>query len=162
MEKNKKKLYIIIGVIVLLIILDQALKIFANTNNMEIISGILKFTTVENTGGAFGVGQNSTMTFIITNFVVLGIIIRFMMMQKEQIDKKTYFSLSLILAGGISNLIDRIFRGYVLDFIDFSEIINFPKFNLADVYIIIGWVTLALFFAIFTAKEVKSRKQKGA
>jgi len=52
-----------------------------------------------------------------------------MIIQSEQIDKKTNFALCMILAGGISNLIDRIFRGFVIDFIDISTIINFPKFN---------------------------------
>lgn len=158
--KEKKKLWIIIGIILILLVLDQGTKMFFQGRETEIIPGIMKSTPVENRGGAFGIGQNNTTTFIITNIIVLGIIIRFLILQEHQMDKKTTGALCLILAGGFSNLIDRIFRGYVMDFMDISSIFSFPKFNLADIYITIGWVCLAAFFAAFTWKEVKSRKRK--
>ena len=160
MEKNKKKkLIIIIGIILFLIVIDQVTKIVFY-QDMQVIPNVLKFTKVQNTGGAFGVGQNSTLTFIITNIIVLGIIIRFMMVQQEQIDKKTYFALCLIIAGGVGNLIDRIVRGYVVDFIDFSQVIKFPVFNIADCYIVIGWIMLAACFAAYTYRASKKRGEK--
>lgn len=139
--------------------LDQGVKLGFKNQESVIIPGFLNSTPVQNKGGAFGIGQNSTMTFIITNIIVLGIIIRFMILQKEQIDKKTNIALCLVLAGGFSNLIDRIFRGYVVDFLDVSPIITFPKFNLADIYIVIGFILLAAFFATYTWKEVKRKKE---
>lgn len=96
----------------------------------------MDITYVENRGGAFGVGQNSTFTFIIVNIIVLGIIARFLILQKDMINKRTQISLILIIAGGLSNLIDRIFRGFVLDFIDFSPLARFPVFNIADIAIV--------------------------
>lgn len=57
------------------------------------------------------------------------------------------------------NLIDRICRGYVVDFINIFPNIHFPKFNFADMYITIGWVTLAFMFALYTHKEIKERKE---
>lgn len=158
MEKGIRKKYLIIVIIISLIFVDQIIKLNVYNKDTTIIEGVLKFTTVENRGGAFGIAQNSIITFIITNIVVLGIIVRFMIIQSEQIDKKTNFALCMILAGGISNLIDRIFRGFVIDFIDISTIINFPKFNLADVYITVGWILLAAFFAWFTYKEIKNKE----
>ena len=65
----------------------------------------------------------------------------------------------MVLAGGFSNLIDRIFKGFVVDFIDVSELINFPNFNLADIFIVLGWILLALFFAMY-ANNVRMGKIK--
>ena len=65
------------------------------------------------------------------------LLIRFLVVNREKVEIKASTALSLVLAGGISNLIDRIFRGRVVDFIDISPIINFPKFNLADICIVV-------------------------
>ena len=65
----------------------------------------------------------------------------------------------MVLAGGFGNLIDRIFRGFVVDFIDVSELINFPNFNFADIFIVLGWILLALFFAMY-ANNVRIGKIK--
>ena len=83
-----------------------------------------------------------------------------MITQKDRIDIKTSTSLLLIISGGISNLIDRIFRGGVVDFIDISQVINFPKFNLADICIVVGWILFVLFAAIHTNEIIQERKKK--
>ena len=80
-------------------------------------------------------------------------------MQANQIDRKTGIALAMVLAGGFGNLIDRIFRGFVVDFIDVSELINFPNFNFADIFIVLGWILLALFFAMY-ANNVRIGKIK--
>lgn len=160
MKKIDKTSIVIIVMIVILILLDQATKLYITFNpECTIIDGILKFKVIPNTGGAFGVGQNSTFSYIVTNIVVLGIIIKFMVNGNQLIDTKTKVFLSLILAGGISNLIDRIFRGYVVDFIDITDFMNFPVVNLADTYITIGWIGTVILFAIFAVKETRNKKQ---
>lgn len=162
-KKRRKEVYkSVLIIVVLLIIVDQLTKITIASQSVDIIPGILRFTLIENTGGAFGVGQNSTFSFIVANIVVLGIIIKFIGMQANQIDKKTIFGLSLVLAGGISNLVDRLVRGFVVDFIDFSPIVKFPVFNIADIYIVLGWILLALFFAIYATKtrKIKIEEEK--
>ena len=75
------------------------------------------------------------------------------MLQSYRIDKKTQIILSMVLAGGISNLIDRIFRGFVLDFIDLSPLISFPVFNIADALIVVGWMELAITTMIYYLKN---------
>jgi len=148
----KKIHYIIIILFIILLLLDQVSKIVFTNSDLQIIPNMLKFTYTENTGGAFGLGNQNIMTFVFTNIVILGIIIKFMINQKDNLDNITYIILTIILAGGFGNFIDRIFRGHVVDFIDITEIINFPKFNLADIYIVCGWIVLAFIFAKNTIK----------
>ena len=160
-EKKKKMKFIIIFVI-LLIVVDQTTKFAATImqENKIIIENVFQFALEENKGGAFGVGQDSTGTFIITNVIVLGTIIRFILLQLEKMDNKTIVMLCLILAGGFSNLVDRLFRGYVVDFINIFPNANLPIFNFADTYIIVGWVVLAAIFAGYTYKELQESKKQ--
>lgn len=163
MTKPKKNKNLILAIIlfIILLTLDQITKIIIvkNSVNITLIPNVLEIHTVHNTGGAFGVAEGNTGMFIITNLVVLGLIIRFICLQRELMDKATLYSLFTILAGGFSNLIDRIIRGYVIDFINIIPSINFPKFNLADMYITIGWITLAFVFALFSYREIKNSKK---
>ncbi len=159
----KRKNILKILLIVFLIILDQTTKIMViNTikgDSVNIIKDLLNFTYVENSGVAFGINSNGRITNIITNIIVLAVVIKFIINQKEMINKFTYISLSLILAGGFGNLIDRIFRGTVVDFIDISPMFNFPTFNIADIFVVIGWISFALNMAIYTSKELKNIKR---
>lgn len=150
MKFIKNSIYII--PIIGLIILDQLLKIFI-PKDTNIINGILKFTYVENTGGAFGIFENNLFAIILINIIILIFISRFMILQKERMTRLTKTGCILVLSGGISNLIDRIFRGYVIDYIDFTQIIQFPIFNLADIMITCGWTCLAVGIMIFMIKE---------
>ncbi|MBO5479286.1 MAG: signal peptidase II [Clostridia bacterium] len=59
----------------------------------------------------------------------------------------------------MGNFIDRIFRGQVIDFVEIFPKTHFPVFNLADVYIVVGWVILAFSFAKYTYKEIINRKK---
>lgn len=160
-KKNKILVYAIIFVLIILIV-DQVTKIiFINQPvPIVIIQGVLEFQKVENTGGAFGVGQNNISMFVITNIVVLGLIMRFIWLQQERMDRKTLTILLVILAGGLGNVVDRIFRGYVVDFIRIFPSSHFPVFNIADICITIGWVSLAFLFAKYTFQEIQNNKKK--
>lgn len=148
-----KKRYIRMSIIILiLIIIDQITKQFAINNKSSIIAN-MEF--IQNYGAAFGIGGNSTLFIILVNIVVLGIIVKFIYSQKDRVDTKTLASFTMILAGGIGNLIDRIFRGFVVDFIDISKLFKFPSFNIADIYIVIGWAMLFVSIIIYWYKEVK-------
>ena len=139
-EINKKIILILLGILVLIGI-DQLIKglIIKHLYNssMTTINGILKFTYVENTGGAFGIGSNSLITFILTNIIVIGIILMLLIKKKDEMNLVSIISASMIISGGIGNLIDRIFRGHVVDYIDISPIIKYPVFNFADICIVI-------------------------
>ncbi len=157
MEENKIKnrkiiVLIIIGIIIL--ILDQVSKILLIEKNITIIPNILNFTYTENTGAAFGIGSNNIFFIILINIIILGIIIKFIKERKDDIDFKILIPLVLILSGGIGNLIDRIFRGYVVDFIDIN-LFDFPNFNIADMSIVIGILLLILVLIKSIIKDEK-------
>lgn len=148
--KNKKVLLIILGIIIIL--LDQITKVILTGRNVAIIPNILNFTYTENTGVAFGIGSSNIFMVIVLNIIILGIIIKFVKEQQEQIDLKILIPLILILAGGVSNLADRLLRGFVVDFIDIN-LFNFPNFNIADIAITLGIVSIIIYI-------IKSMKVK--
>ena len=104
---------------------------------MVIVNGFLNLTYVENTGGAYGIGSGSTLIFIIANIVIIGVIIKFILLKKDKLNVQTLIAISAVIAGGIGNLIDRIFKGYVIDYIDINPLIKYPVFNIADMCVVI-------------------------
>lgn len=159
--RENKKIIFLAMMIVLIIVIDQVAKCAIVKNiynsNITILEGILNFTYVENTGGAYGIGNDSTLMFIIVNAVVITLITKFILSKKNDISTYILISLGLILAGGIGNLIDRIFRGFVIDYIDVNQLIKFPVFNIADICVVLGCVLVIISF-IYNA--VKSRRDK--
>ena len=138
-----KKKIILAVVSILIIMLDQISKLIMIDKNINIIPQILSFSYTQNTGVAFGLISNNIIFVIIFNIVILGIIIKFLKENNESIDYTVLVSLILILSGGIGNLIDRILKGYVVDFIKF-DFINFPIFNVADISITLGIFILVI------------------
>ena len=161
LKKNiNKRGIIIIICIILLIIIDQVTKTLAIellTSDKTVIKGVLEFCYTKNSGIAFGMASDNKFIIIISNIIVLGLIARFMIIQNKRINNTTMIILSAIVSGGISNLLDRIVRGYVVDFIKIFPIFNFPIINIADILIFIGWIVLAFTFALNTYTEFKKR-----
>ena len=147
--KNKIVRLIVILVIIL-VMLDQTSKLLVcNIFDGTVGNDFFKIEIANNTGLAFGFNDGSNVKNIFIMAFVLFIVIRFIKNQIDLIDTKTAVALSMILAGGIGNVLDRIFRGAVLDFI---RIYKFPIFNLADVLVVIGAILLVIFLVIFTRK----------
>lgn len=162
MKKEYKRYIILVIAILVIVIFEQCMKNYIVENykdqgTISIIEDIVNITYVENTGGAWGIGQGDIATFIIANILVIGIIIRFIITQRDRIGTLTLISLVLILAGGISNFIDRIFRGYIVDYIDISPLFKFPVFNIDDAIIIVGWI---LFVAMISISTIKLKNEK--
>lgn len=159
--KNKiienKKLIILLIMIICLIEVDQIIKnIIVNNiynSSITIINGILKLTYIENTGGAFGIGNNSVIMFIIVNIIIITLIAKFIISKKDEISKYILISLGFIVAGGIGNLIDRVFRGFVVDYIDINPLIKYPVFNFADIFVVAGCVIIAINLIVSIVKE---------
>lgn len=129
-----------------LIIIDQITKVIASNylnDSVKIIKDFFYFTYVENTGAAWGVFNNYLILLILITFVALYLIYKY---SKNFVDnKRNNVAFSLLYAGIIGNLIDRICFGHVRDFIDFKIFgYDFPVFNIADMAICIGVFLLVL------------------
>lgn len=162
-EKRKLiKIDIILIIIVLaIIVLDQITKIYmVKVENIDVIQNVLKFNVAHNEKAAYGIGSNSTFMYVATNIIILGIIFKFITTQNEYVDTKLKVFLSFIMAGGISNVIDRIIRGYVVEFIDFTPSVNIPIFNIADIFTVLGWVLVVAVFSYFTVTEWQKKEKK--
>ncbi len=134
-----------IPIIVLTVIfLDQLTKFLITRNllynqSIPVIKGIFNLTLIHNRGAAFGLLKNQVPLFISTS--VFAIILIYFSLKNNKHRKSYSVSLALILAGALGNLIDRLFFGYVIDFLDFRI---WPVFNVADSAITIGAILLAL------------------
>lgn len=150
-QKLQKTLILIIDIlaIALLIALDQYTKNLAvlrlkDKPAFNIINGVLEFHYLENTGAAFGLLQNQRFFFIFVEIIVLFVIAY--ILYKTPNRKKyvlMHILLSLIAAGAIGNMIDRVRLNYVVDFI-YIVLINFPIFNLADIYVTVATAILVI------------------
>ena len=152
-------LAIIIGIV--LVAVDQVTKLYAINvikpkGYITVIDNFYYFTYVENRGAAFGMMQNKQLFFIVVTlliFVIFGYILL-----KYKIEGKLFFAaVVLIFGGGVGNLIDRIFRGYVVDFLQFSFFS--PVCNLADYFITVGAVLLII-SVLFCSKNIARRGEK--
>ena len=123
--------HFIIGIIIILI--DQLTKFLLLNKNFTIIPNFLNITYTENRGGAFGIGTSTIIT-IISIIIIVGILIYIIHERRKNIN---YIPFILILAGSIGNLIDRICKGFVVDYIDIN-LFNYPAFNIADICIVLG------------------------
>jgi len=137
-------------IIALLVAIDQISKVIAyntlavNGNASTIKNAVFSFYYVENTGISFSM-LNSKMTLIIIITTIILICLLYVLIKTPKTLYYMPFSitLSVIVAGAIGNLYDRIFRGYVIDFI-MLEFINFPVFNFADICVCIGLLVLVI------------------
>lgn len=157
MKKKLIKIVICLLCAAALIALDQWTKSLAETylcgtDGIELIPGVFKFHYVQNTGIAFGLFQGKPVFFgIVSGVITLGIL----WLVSEMKFSKRYFAMfvicTMLIAGSIGNLIDRLHLNYVIDFLYFS-IIDFPVFNVADCYVTVS-VILAVILVLFVYKD---------
>ena len=128
----------------LLILADQLTKIWSFN---KFIPGVpsqsvglgFYFTSVKNTGAAFGIFQNNTLALGILSLLVSAFLILFVIRNRNKLNALSHFALMLILSGAIGNMIDRLYLGYVRDFIHFNiPQLNFAVFNIADSCVVVG------------------------
>jgi len=144
---------------IILIILDQLTKYLADAfisygSYVKIIPffDFFNLTNVRNTGIAFSMFQNNNLFFIIFMAVFLAALAFWLYRNRERITTLQKYAFALILAGGFGNLIDRIFRGAVIDFLDFGiNALRWPAFNVADSCVCIA--AGLIFVEILTVKR---------
>ena len=147
--------FIALAVGIVLAALDQVFK-YLIVSNFELgqvqplIPGVLNLTYIRNEGVAFGMFAGMQWLFIALTVVMLALIIFYMFKKRPQ-SPFFYFTVALIVGGGIGNLIDRIAYGYVVDYLSltfFSPVCNF-----ADYCITIGVILLAVYLLFFSDKK---------
>lgn len=151
--------FVAIAIGLLLAVLDQVIKYLVSADlkpmgSVTVIDNILNFTYVENRGVAFGMFSGMRWVFIALTALLICAIIIYMFKRKPQ-SKLFYVCVALIIGGGIGNLIDRIFYGYVIDYISLSFFS--PVCNFADYCITIGTVLLVI-YVLFFSKEFNEQK----
>ncbi len=154
----------------LLVALDQvtkgmAVKCLKGQEAFTLWEGVFEFRYLENRGAAFGMLQGQRVFFLFTGVIVLLVVIYLLgHMSKE----KRYWPIRLIaiciLSGAWGNMIDRLCLGYVVDFFYF-RLIDFPIFNVADIYVTVATAFLVILILFFYRDEELNhlliRKGKG-
>ncbi|WP_243343003.1 signal peptidase II [Anaerococcus sp. AGMB09787] len=141
-------LLIIIG-----IVLDRLSKNYAVNNfiNNPIDGPIINLTYVENRGAAFGILQDKRAFFILLTLAIVGFLLYYFIKNLKTNPKILNYAFALIISGALGNFYDRLFQGYVVDFIEFA-FINFPVFNIADILVSTGCF-LIIIYVVFENKE---------
>ena len=127
---------------VFIILFDQLTKFIVEKylyfKQITVIDNILLLTYVQNRGGAWGIFNDIPLLFIFLIPVVVGFLIYYGIKSKNKLE---ILSVNMIIGGALGNYIDRLVRGYVVDFIDFRI---WPVFNVADIFVVGGGILLVL------------------
>lgn len=149
-----------IVIIIVSVVIDQISKYIVSTNmrigeSFSFIKNIFNITYLTNKGAAFGVLKDHRWIFMIASIiailVMLGILVHFI---KRKEFLWLQIALALMVSGGIGNMIDRLYRGYVVDFLEF-DFVNFAIFNVADSCVTIG-CAICIIFTIVKRNEIFS------
>ena len=142
--------------------LDQWSKQWAITNlegtgAVSVIPGVFNFDFLPNgnDGAAWGMFSGKQTLLIAVTAVMLLAIIIYLTVKRKKMANMAFFSLVLVVSGGIGNLIDRVAQGYVVDFIRFAFWERFPTFNVADIAITAGVVLLLIYILFIEGKKEK-------
>lgn len=159
MKLRKRNLFLSLISLCILMLADQYTKLLAVSHlkgqaPFVIIRNVLEFSYLENTGAAFSSFEGKQIFLIVlTALVILLLVWKYVTLPDERRFIWMRLCMLLILSGAGGNLLDRLSRRYVIDFIYFMPI-NFPKFNVADIYITCGVALLAaLLFFYYTEEE---------
>jgi len=151
--------YIVLCFSLLIVGLDQFFKKLAvenlsNIETMPLIDGFFHLSYVENRGAAFGILDEKAMLLSVFTIVILLAVIGFIVTGKMK-NKFLLWAMALVLGGGIGNLIDRLSKGYVVDYLDL-RVINFAVFNFADCCVVIGAILIILYMFFVDGKNANT------
>ena len=138
----QKKLYLL-SITFFVVLIDQFTKYLIYHNYKVLVNTnfiLFKLDFVRNFGAAFNLFSGSRI-FLSLISIIFSLILIIIILRKQTANSFQLYSYSFILGGTIGNGIDRVFKGFVIDFINLN-IINFPVFNIADISINIGFVFL--------------------
>ncbi len=122
--------------------------------DLSVWDGVFSLRCISNDGAAFGMLDDKRWIFMSVSTVVIVGMLVYLCTQYKKISKPLGIALSMIVSGGIGNMIDRVLLGYVIDFIYF-EPIDFPCFNVADSLVTVGAVLMFISVLFFEKDEEK-------
>ncbi len=155
-----KNMGIYFALFLILIAADQWIKLWAMRSLMPVgsirVLPFLSLTYVENRGAAFGLlqGQRWILSAVSIAVVILCLVC---LVRNVFHTKAANLCVTLVAAGGAGNLIDRLLRGYVVDYLDINALFPYPMFNLADCCVVVG----AVLFVILTLLSERKGKASG-
>ncbi len=134
--------------ILLIVLADQLTKLavigsMSLGQSIPVIDGFFHITYIKNTGAAFGLFAQHTALLAVVTVILMAGVLFFCVKKKQMLGRFVVFCIMLMIGGGIGNMIDRIFRGYVIDFLDF-KVWN-PIFNVADVFVCTGCILIIIY-----------------
>lgn len=147
----------------LLVLADQFTKYYISANfvlgeSREFINGFINLTYIHNRGGAWGMLYGHTYILIPLTVVIMAVCV-FLYIKYGNKSRLLLWAITLVLSGGIGNMIDRVFHGgNVVDFLHFEFFPSFPIFNIADCAIVVGAGLLILYFILDAIKEEKQKR----
>lgn len=141
----------ILVIIFLVIILDQITKYLAiglKKGSIKVVKNFMELVYVENRGAAFGILQGKKIILVFFTFFIIAALCYFLYKSRSRLSTISKVSISLIIGGAIGNLIDRVIRHFVIDFISvtFPNGYEFPVFNVADIAVVCGTFLLIIAF----------------
>lgn len=152
-------IYIIMTIsIAVLVFIDQLAKRLATAQLLDgksitVINNVLELVYVKNKGAGFGILKNQRWLLITVTVLVIAAIVVYIVKDKRK-HPVLITSAVFIIAGGVGNLIDRIFNGFVVDFFNLL-FIDFPVFNFADTCVTIGAGLLIIYILFFDLTKSK-------
>ena len=151
-------------VVALCIIADQALKLWTVANlalyeSMPLLPGIVELYYIRNTGGGFSILTGHTWLLTVLTVVLMGILAA-LLIKKVFTHPLAVWTLTLIIGGGLGNLIDRVRLGYVVDMFNVT-FMNYPVFNIADIFVVCGAIGFAVYYLLLHDKVTAQTKGEG-
>ena len=141
-NKIQTKIYFL-SLSIFIVLIDQFTKYLMLYNTKILLNKdfyLFRLDFVKNYGAAFNIFSGSRI-FLSLISIIFSILLIYLIFRKNTLNPFDLYSYSFILGGTIGNGIDRIYKGFVIDFINLN-IINFPVFNIADISINIGFILL--------------------
>ncbi|WP_317855952.1 signal peptidase II [Chakrabartyella piscis] len=127
--------------------------------NIVFVQGFMDFTFVENRGVAFGMFSGQRwFILLLTSIITLVLVYYYIKLPKTKEYKPVRFAMVLVFAGAIGNIIDRMRLGYVVDFFEFT-FFEWPVFNMADIYVVVGVILLSFLILFVIKDEEKVEKE---
>lgn len=146
-----------------LVAIDQIIKLLVLEHlkpigSLTVIDGFIQLNYAENTGAAFGSFSGKTTFLSVFTLVIIIFGLVYLLVKKRKVDVE-YVCISLIISGGLGNLIDRVFRGFVVDYIE-PLFVDFAIFNFADILVTCSCIVLVIWLIYEIYRDNKNGERE--